>query len=103
MKPIKYPESIFCSQCSENVQMTDCRILDRKVKGKTLVEFDYVCISCGHRASASRDWEYLQFSEREFCRINGPGDFGAGAKGQGVVIDRPIPVPPKGSSSGKYA
>jgi|GEM_PF-2030580 len=88
MKPVKYPESIFCEQCEEHVKMTDCRVLDRKSKGKHQVEFDYVCISCGHRASARRDWEYLQFSEREFCQSNGLGDFGANVKKQGVYFHK---------------
>lgn len=101
MKLIKYPEFIHCSECRDHVKMTDCRVLDRKVKGKLQVEFDYVCITCGHRSSASRDWEYLQFSEREFCQQNGVGDFGAGARGQGVLVKRP--APPKGTHSGKYA
>jgi hypothetical protein len=103
MRQIKYPESIFCAECRDHVKMTDCRVLERKVKGKMQVEFDYVCISCGHRSSANRDWEYLQYSEREFCQMNGVGDFGAGAKGQGVLVKRPHPAPPKGTHSGKYA
>ena len=101
MKLIKYPESILCSECRDHVKMTDCRVLERKVKGKLHIEFDYVCITCGHRSSASRDWEYLQFSEREYCQQNGVGDFGKGVKGQGVLVKRP--APPKGTHAGKYA
>jgi hypothetical protein len=71
MKAVKYPESIFCDACKEHVKMTNCRVLRTKSKGKTQVEFDYVCVSCGHRDSASRDSEYLQFSEREFCQAKG--------------------------------
>jgi len=101
MKLIKYPESILCDECRDHVKMTDCRVLEKKLKGKLQIESDYVCISCCHRSSASRDWEYLQFSEREYCQQNGVGDFGAGAKGQGVLVKRP--APPKGTHSGKYA
>jgi hypothetical protein len=51
--------------------MMDCRILSKPVKGKVFVEFDCVCVSCGKWFSASRDREYLQFAEREFCQKNG--------------------------------
>ena len=103
MKPVKYPESIFCAECREHVKMTDCRVLNQKAKGNIQVEFDYVCITCGHRASASRDWEFLQFSEREFCQKNGIADFGAGATKQGVVFDKlPVGKAAK-TASGKYS
>lgn len=67
MKSMKYPESIHCEDCHSPVKMVDCRLLSKKVKGKTHVEFDLVCVACGKRFSASRDLEYLQYSEREFC------------------------------------
>ncbi len=67
MKAVKYPESINCEDCHSPVKMVDCRFLGKKVKGKTHVEFDLVCVACGKRFSTSRDWEYLQYSEREFC------------------------------------
>jgi hypothetical protein len=86
MKPVRYPESIFCGECHEHVQMVDCRFLSEK---KSTVEFDYVCVSCGHRASAVRDWEYLQFSEREFCKKNGL--VASETKGLGVVYHRVAP------------
>ena len=88
MKTVKYPESIFCEQCEEHVEMTGCKVLDQKAKGKPQVEFDYLCVSCGHRASARRDWEFLQFSEREFCRKNGLGDYGAGQKKHDVYFKK---------------
>jgi len=103
MKPVKYPESIVCDQCEEHVEMTDCRIMDRKTKGRVHVEFDYVCISCGHRASAHRDWEYLQYSEREFCQKNGLADFGAGNKKQGVIFEKPLSPQPQDFPAGKYS
>jgi hypothetical protein len=71
MKQFKYPESIFCAECQGHVEMRNCRMLDRKSKGKVQVEFDYVCVTCGHRASASRDFEFLPFSERDFCQSKG--------------------------------
>jgi hypothetical protein len=55
-------------------------MLDRKVKGRPQVEFDYVCVGCGVRNSASRDWEYLQYSEREFCQSKGLVLAGTGQK-----------------------
>jgi hypothetical protein len=67
MKHVKYPESIVCEECHSPVKMVDCRLLDKAVKGKTHVEFDTVCVACGKRFSVSRDLEYLQYSEREFC------------------------------------
>ncbi|HVM33564.1 MAG TPA: hypothetical protein VMU88_10550 [bacterium] len=69
MKPVKYPESIHCEECHSPVKMVDCRLLAKKVKGKTHVEFDTVCVACGLRFSVSRDLEYLQYSEREFCAV----------------------------------
>lgn len=80
MKQIKYPESIFCAQCQSHVEMRNCRMLTRKSKGKTQVEFDYLCVTCGHRASASRDWDYLQYSERDFCQSKGLVLAGSGLK-----------------------
>jgi hypothetical protein len=71
MKQVKYPESIFCAQCQSPVEMRNCRMLARKSKGQAQVEIDYVCVTCGHRASATRDWDYLQFSERDFCQSKG--------------------------------
>jgi hypothetical protein len=68
MKLVKYPESIICEDCHSPVKMVDCRLLDKAVKGKTHVEFDTVCVACGRRFSVSRDLEYLQYSEREFCK-----------------------------------
>jgi len=88
MKHVKYPESIFCHQCQDHVEMVDCKVLEKKVKGRLHIEFDYVCVSCGTRAAATRDWEYLQYSEREFCQKNGLADFGAEVKGKGVVYER---------------
>ncbi len=103
MKPVKYPESIFCGECREHVKMTDCRVLSQKNKGKVQVEFDYVCITCGHRASAARDWEYLQYSEREFCMKSGVSTFGAGATKQGVIFEK-MPAPRKVKTpTGKYS
>jgi hypothetical protein len=90
MKHVKYPESIFCQQCEENVEMVDCRVASVKAKGKTRVEFDYVCVDCGHRASVIREWELLQFSEREFCRKNGLAELESQVKGKGVIYDRTI-------------
>ena len=88
MKAVKYPESIFCAACEENVKMTDCRVANGKPKSKVQIEFDYVCVTCGHRASATRDWEFLQYSEREFCQKQGVPDFAAKPKGLGVVYDK---------------
>jgi hypothetical protein len=86
MKPVKYPESIFCKVCNGHVKMLDCRTLDRKSKGHTQIEFDYVCVDCGARASATRDGEFLQFSEREFCQKQGLPEFKARTKGVGVIF-----------------
>jgi hypothetical protein len=85
MKAVKYPETIFCSECHGHVKMLHCRVLERKSKGKVHVEFDFVCVDCGARASASRDAEYLQYSEREFCQSKGLPDFKPRTKGVGVV------------------
>lgn len=90
MKHVKYPESIFCQQCEENVEMVDCRVAASKSKSKVLVEIDYVCVDCGHRDSVVRDWELLQFSEREFCRKNGLASLESQVKGQGVIYDKSI-------------
>ncbi len=86
MKQVKYPETIFCSECASHVKMTDCRVLDKKSKGKIMVEFDYVCVDCGSRGSASRESEYLQYSEREFCQAKGLPAFKQRTKGAGVVF-----------------
>jgi len=91
MKPVKYPESIFCDVCSEHVQMVDCRISEPVAKKPIHIDFDYVCVSCGHRASASRNWEFLQFSEREFCQKSGVGSFGSKDRGKSVINLRPTP------------
>ena len=80
MRPFKYPESIVCAECNSHVKMVNCRLLEKKIKGKVHVEFDCVCISCGVRASTSRDFEYLQFSEREFCKSKGLEPAGSGLK-----------------------
>ncbi len=80
MKHIKYPESIFCSECQSHVEMLRCRMMVRKNRGRTQVEFDYVCVDCGNRASAIRDWEYLQYSERDFCQSKGLVLAGTGLK-----------------------
>jgi hypothetical protein len=80
MKQIKYPESIFCEKCESHVEMRNCKMLTRKSKGRTQVEFGYVCVTCGHRATAVRDWEYLQYSERDFCQSKGLALTGTGLK-----------------------
>ncbi len=86
MKSVRYPETIFCEECNGHTRMVDCRVLSRKSKGKTQVEFDCVCVDCGHRESVARDAEYLHFSEREFCAAKGLPDFKNRAKGAGVVF-----------------
>ena len=88
MESTKYSESIFCEQCENNVKMTSCRSVATKSKGRTQVEFDYVCVDCGYRASAIRDMEYLQYSEREFCQKSGLAEFKKKSKPVGVVFDR---------------
>lgn len=88
MKAVRYPETIFCGNCRDHVKMTDCRRMEQKNKGRMQIEFDYVCVTCGHRGSEARDWEFLQFSEREFCVKNGLSTFGAGASKQGVIYER---------------
>ncbi|MGH7738672.1 MAG: hypothetical protein ACREL1_00860 [bacterium] len=85
MKAVKYPESINCPDCHSPVKMVNCRFLSQKVKGKLHVEFDVVCVACGLRSSANRDWEYLQYSEREFCwskKLVAPETVGSKAKGR---------------------
>ena len=86
MKQIKYPESIFCSECQNHVEMLSCRLLERKVKGRVQVEIGYVCVTCGHRDSANRDFEYLQYSERDFCQSKGLILVGTGLKLQPYSI-----------------
>ena len=102
MKAVKYPESIFCAECHEHVKMTNCRISSLKVRGRGQVEFDYACVSCGHRDSAVRDMEFLQFSEREFCQKSGLVGFEAGGKKQGVVHERKSPKKSGKVPAGKY-
>ena len=101
--PIKYPETIFCDVCRDPVKMTGCRISSHKVKGRVQVEFDYVCVACGHRASAARDWEFLQFSEREYCRLNGLGDFTTGAKKKATVPESKVALKSVKRPTGKYS
>ena len=101
MKQVKYPETIFCSTCSEHVKMTSCRLSGTKNQGRLQVEFDYVCVSCGHRDSAIRDLEFLQFSEREFCQKSGIVAFEGGKKHNPIHVKasskKAIKVP-----AGKY-
>jgi hypothetical protein len=86
MKTFKYAESIFCESCRGRVKMVDCRVAAKKVKTKPQVEIDYACVDCGQRGSASRDAEFLHFSEREFCISKGLSVLKPKAKGQGVVF-----------------
>ena len=88
MKPIKYPETIFCADCQEHVKMTNCRLLPQTAKSKIQVEFDYACVTCGQRNSAVRDLEFLQFSEREFCQKNGIVEFKPGSKKMGGIYEK---------------
>jgi hypothetical protein len=71
MKHIKYSESIHCPDCTGPVRMMDCHMQPKPFRGKYFMEFDCACVTCGKWFSASRDREYLQFAEREFCQKKG--------------------------------
>jgi DNA-directed RNA polymerase subunit RPC12/RpoP len=78
MKNVKYSETIFCVDCKGRVKMLNARLLELKGKAKATkfkdhgqVEFSYLCVDCGKRATEVRDSEYLHFSEREFCQKKG--------------------------------
>lgn len=87
MKQFKYAQSIHCPSCEGNVKMVNGRILRAKAKNPVQVEIDFVCVSCGQRASAVREEQFLPFSEREFCQEKGLLDFAGQAKGKGVYYD----------------
>jgi hypothetical protein len=86
MRNLKYAESIYCHECEGNVRMVGGRLVKVKSAKPTRVEIDYSCVECGAWGTATRDGDYLPYSEREFCEKHGIIQFSEKAIGRGVVF-----------------
>ena len=89
MKNSMLAENIKCSNCEGSVKLTNASNAGKAPAGVLQVEFHYVCVVCGHRASAQLDGRYLSYSERKFCQDKKLEGFEQKVKGMGVVVNAP--------------